>query len=129
MINHSFVWAARTLVLNRSLLHVRRVEVVEAYITAEFRTVTPDLYRTASPFGFPPDMLDDWEVEELQGRAIGVTAQEPVYGRETPLGVELKNFTPWQNRIEKVSASDSREFFKSTLSPDHRSYVHMTGWF
>lgn len=56
-----------TLVLNRCLLNVRRVEVMEAYESSGiFQTVTPEgLHRTVSPFGgngLPPDYDDVWDI-------------------------------------------------------------------
>jgi hypothetical protein len=110
----SFIWSMTTLVLNRSLLHVRQVEVMEAFATEWLQTGPPEITnRSPSPFGLPLEYLDDWELEEeLQTREIkvplGSTPGILVDGK-TRLVVELNNYIPWQKRNE-VKAAESRMF-------------------
>ena len=89
-----------TLVLNRSLLHVRRIEVIEAFKTDRLHAGTSEaLIRSASPFGAPPEELDTWELEEeIEEREV--EAPPGMLEGGTPLVVELKNFIPWQKRNE-----------------------------
>jgi hypothetical protein len=60
----SFVWSMTTLVLNRSLLHVRCVEAIEAFMTEWLLSGLPETnHQTVSPFRLPK-YLDDWKLEE-----------------------------------------------------------------
>lgn len=102
-----------TLVLNRSLLNVRRVEVVEAFALSDsFRSVTPQgLQRTVSPFGVPPNRVDDhWDIEDyIQEQEITVPwGNSETHGRATPLDVELNRFTSFGDEDRK--AFDSRPY-------------------
>jgi hypothetical protein len=107
----SFVWAMTTLVLNRSLLHVRRVEVIEAFVTERLRAGSSEAFnRSASPFGLPPEDLDNWDLEEeIQERELKLPSGMLEGG--TPLVVELNNFIPWHKRKDYEKAADSRTFF------------------
>lgn len=97
----SFVWSATTLVVNRALLHVRHVEVREAYIAQHAHLLES---RTVIPSGSTPDIdeLEDWQLEEqLQERDEG----SETLGRDTPLQAELKNFLTWSSRDKSLESS------------------------
>ncbi|KZP18670.1 hypothetical protein FIBSPDRAFT_828938 [Athelia psychrophila] len=95
-----FVWSATTLVVNRALLHVRHVEVREAYIAQHAHLLES---RTVTPSGSTPDIdeLEDWQLEEqLQERDEG----SETLGRDTPLQAELKNFLTWSSRDKSLES-------------------------
>lgn len=79
-----------TLVLNRSLLHVHRVEAVEAHAPG-MQPTTPDNRRTGHPFGATPSYLDDWQLEEEIEEEIQIGDNPPVYAKGSSLEIELRN--------------------------------------
>lgn len=109
-----FVWAMTTLVLNRSLLHVRRVEVLEAF-AIEWPHVEPSdiLSHSLSPFGLPPTNLEDWELgEEIQEEELKLPPgyAPDILRQGKPLVVELGNFVSWQEKGGIKQGVDSRWF-------------------
>lgn len=102
----SFVWSATTMVLNRCLLHVRQVEVREAYIAQHADLLE---IRTATRSGCTPDIdeLEDWQLEEqLQERDEG----SEISARGTPLQAELNSFSTWSSRDRSLESSTLRLF-------------------
>jgi len=55
-----FVWSAVTMILNRSLIRMRKMEVKEHQCP-----VTPIFGRAMSPFGLPTCEDDEWEMSDL----------------------------------------------------------------
>ncbi|KAF7965243.1 hypothetical protein HWV62_44892, partial [Athelia sp. TMB] len=93
-----FVWAMTTLTLNRALLHVRHVEVREAYIAQHFTGI----HRPMTPFGEIPsvDELDDWQLEEeVEGRERNGQS-----GTDPSLQTELHNFSTWSSRDKSLES-------------------------
>jgi hypothetical protein len=107
-----------TLVLNRSLLHVRHVEVMEAFATEWLQTGSPEITnRSPSPSELPPKRLDNWELEEeFLERELDVpwgNAPGIVVDRKTPLVVKLNDYIPWQRKNELEKSVESRMSFLS----------------
>lgn len=94
-----FVWSMTTLVLNRALLHVRRVEVIEAFTTEWPASETFDL-----------SSLDEWDLEEIQEFEVPWGNAEGLLDGKSPIIIELDNFIPWQKRDEPAKVCESQWF-------------------
>jgi hypothetical protein len=92
----SFVWAMTTLVLNRSLLHVRRVEVSEAFAIEWPQVGVTDIRNlSTSSFELPPKRRNDWELEEeIKGRGLEIPWENTPSNlqQRTPLAKELRKY-------------------------------------
>ncbi|KAF7984260.1 hypothetical protein HWV62_16100 [Athelia sp. TMB] len=85
----SFVWSTTTLVLNRSMLHVRRVEVVSAFVCGRME---PE--RAASPSSVAETQLHEWALED--GVYDKMAELMPTHSRGTSAGaIELRKVSHW----------------------------------
>ena len=85
----SFVWSTTTLVLNRSMLHVRRVEVVSAFVCGRLE---PE--RAASPSSVAETQLHEWALED--GVYDKMAELMPTHSRGTSAGaIELRKVSHW----------------------------------
>lgn len=99
-----------TLVLNRSLLHVRRVEVVEAFaMDWPHVDLSKTVSHSISPFGSPPENLENWELaEEIREEEKKHRRSLDTLTEGTPLVAEFKNFVSWEKKGSFDHALDSR---------------------
>jgi hypothetical protein len=101
--SYSFVWSMTTLVLNRALLHVRRVEVMEAFATEWPEVRTSEMFDRSS--------LDEWDLEEIQEFEVPWGNAEGLLDGKSPIIIEL-----WQKRDEPTKVSESRTSIAFFLS-------------
>jgi len=92
-----FVWSMTTLVLNRALLHVRRVEVMEAFATEWPEVRASEMFDRSS--------LDEWDLEEIQEFEVPWGNAEGLLDGKSPIIIEL-----WQKRDEPAKVSESQWF-------------------